>query len=192
MNSGKSLLLIKSFFDFAKTSGDEYNADNIICFTSSVDNRFGFGKITSRPLDTQLDAFTFHFDDNLIEIYKNVKKSRQRDIELILVDEAQFLNREQVLELCSLVDNYKINIMCYGLRTNFKGELFEGSNALLCYADKLREVKNKCSIDGCTNKATMNARIDKNGRVVREGNEVEIGLENRYQSYCRSHFLENK
>lgn len=189
MNSGKSLLLIKSFFDFAENKDDGYDSDNIICFTSAIDNRFGVGKITSRPLDTQLDAYPFHSEDNLINIFCNIQEERNKKIELILVDEAQFLNRKQVLELCYLVDHKNINVMCYGLRTNFKGELFEGSNALLCFADKLREVKNKCAIEGCINKATMNARIDQDGNVLREGQEVKIGLENIYQSYCRFHFL---
>lgn len=189
MNAGKSLSLIKIFYDFAEETENGVNSDNIICLTSSLDDRFGLGKIRSRPLAATLDAIPVGLDDDIVTIVEDIKEKSKKDIELILVDEAQFFSEEQILQMCLIVDKLNINIMCFGLRTNFKGEFFEGSSALLRYADKIREIKNKCSHKGCIRKAIMNARIDSEGEIIRDGEEIEIGAESKYKSVCRYHFL---
>ena len=189
MNAGKSLALIKIFYDFAENINGEINSDNILCLTSPIDIRHGKGKISSRPLKASLEAITVEDDDDLLELYEFELEKRNKKIDVILVDEAQFFSEDHVLQLCYLVDKMNVTVMCFGLRTNFQGELFEGSQALLRYADKIREIKNKCTHIGCTKKATMNARIDENNKIVREGDEIEIGAEDSYRSVCRDHFL---
>ena len=105
----------------------------------------------------------------------------------VIVDEAQFLTREEVLFLVHLVDACNIPVMCYGLRTDFKGELFEGSYALLVMADKIEEVKTIC---WCGKKATFNARFDENGKVLKEGEQVVLGANDKYIGLCRRHWME--
>ena len=105
----------------------------------------------------------------------------------VIVDEAQFLTREEVLFLVHLVDACNIPVMCYGLRTDFKGELFEGSYALLVMADKIEEVKTIC---WCGKKATFNARFDENGNVLKEGEQVVLGANDKYIGLCRRHWME--
>ena len=104
----------------------------------------------------------------------------------IIVDEAQFLTREEVMFLVHLVDDWNIPVMCYGLRADFKGDLFPGSEALLIMADKIEEVKTVC---WCGKKATFNARFDENGKVLKEGKQVELGANDRYTSLCRKHWM---
>ncbi len=106
----------------------------------------------------------------------------------VIVDEAQFLTREEVLFLVHLVDACNIPVMCYGLRTDFKGELFEGSYALLVMADKIEEVKTIC---WCGKKATFNARFDEQGRVLKEGAQVVLGANDKYIGLCRRHWMDN-
>ena len=104
----------------------------------------------------------------------------------VIVDEAQFLTREEVMFLVHLVDDWNIPVMCYGLRADFKGDLFPGSEALLIMADKIEEVKTVC---WCGKKATFNARFDENGKVLKEGKQVELGANDRYTSLCRKHWM---
>ena len=106
----------------------------------------------------------------------------------VIVDEAQFLTREEVLFLVHLVDACNIPVMCYGLRTDFKGELFEGSYALLVMADKIEEAKTIC---WCGKKATFNARFDEQGRVLKEGAQVVLGANDKYIGLCRRHWMAN-
>ena len=105
----------------------------------------------------------------------------------IIVDEAQFLTREEVLYLVYLVDDLDIPVMCYGLRADFKGDLFPGSQALLVMADKIEEVKTIC---WCGKKATFNARFDKDGQVLKEGEQVVLGANDKYIGLCRRHWME--
>ena len=109
-----------------------------------------------------------------------------RPLHCILVDEAQFLSRAQVLQLCRLADRHDLPVLCYGLRTDFQGELFAGSAALLALADALVELKAVCE---CGRKATMNLRVDALGRAVTKGEQTEIGGNDRYLAMCRRHFL---
>lgn len=186
MNAGKSLYLMKSYYDFVHYKEDgSVDDSNIICLTSALDDRKGEGKIFSRPINKTLDAYAVNNTDEVLDIISHHMKTINNEINLILVDEAQFFTKEQIKEFCYIVDELEINVMCFGLRTNFKGELFEGSAALLALSDKIREVKNKCSHNGCHKKATMTARVDENGKKIRDGKEIETGTEDKYISLCR-------
>lgn len=191
MNAGKTLDLIKTYYNFVKTDSEgKVVSNNVICLTSAKDNRFGIGKIMSRPLKDGLDAFAIHTDNDLLLILEteiNFRKQNGENVDLILVDEAQFFSKEHIKVLAKIVDEYDIEVMCYGLRSNFKGEPFEGSLMLLTIADKLREIKNRCY---CGKKATMNLLFNSDGTVQSDGNEVQIGAENCYISLCRKHFNE--
>lgn len=188
MNAGKTLELIKTFYNFAKTDATGHViSDNVICLTSSKDNRHGVGYITSRALTSKLEAFAISQSDDLYEFIKTVIAQRSK-VDLILVDEAQFFTREHILALCKVVDELNINVMCYGLRTTFKGQSFEGSQALLELADKLREVKNRCYC--CDSKATMTIRHDSHGNVISEGESIHIASDTHYTSACRKHFMQ--
>lgn len=188
MNAGKTLELIKTFYNFAKTDNQgNIISDNVICLTSAKDNRHGIGYITSRALTSKLEAFAISESDSLFT-FLEVTISQRKKVDLILVDEAQFFTRQHILDLCRIVDELGISVMCYGLRTSFKGQSFEGSLALLELADKLREVKNRCYC--CDNKATMTIRHDNQGNVITEGNSVHIASDTHYTSACRKHFMQ--
>lgn len=187
MNAGKTLDLIKTYYNFVKT--DENNnviSDNVVCLTSAKDDRFGNGIISSRPLQNTLEAFAIDSSMNLFDFITSEVSPKRRDkIDLILIDEVQFFTKEQIHQLALIVDKTGIDVICYGLRTNFKGELFEGSATLLGIADKIREIKNRCF---CGKKATMNLLFDENNIPLKNGGEVQIGSESKYISLCRKHF----
>tara|TARA_B100000700_G_scaffold230615_1_gene255053 strand:- start:20724 stop:21368 length:645 start_codon:yes stop_codon:yes gene_type:complete len=189
MNAGKSMELIKTYFNFkSQFSGSVHSEkDNVICLTSAQDNRSGVGKIASRPLQTTLEAHAIPKDLNLKDFLLNeVMPSMEDPTELILVDEAQFFTEQQIRDLAYIVDSLNIDVMCYGLRSDFKAQPFEGSLALLTLSDKLREVKNRCV---CGKKATMNLRFDENFNVVNSGESIQVGGEENYISLCRKHFF---
>lgn len=189
MNAGKTLDLIKTYYNFVKTDDDGTPiSNNVICLTSAKDNRFGVGKIMSRPLKNGLDAFAIHPDNNLKELLELEIKQRKENgekVDLILVDEVQFFSKQHIRVLSRIVDDLDIEVMCYGLRSNFKGEPFEGSLELMTIADKIREIKNRCF---CGRKATMNLLFTPDLKVQKGGAEVQIGSENCYISLCRKHF----
>lgn len=147
-----------------------------------LDDRFQVGKVTSR-IGIEADALTFTISDNLLKMVLRV--SEQDKIACVLVDEAQFLTESQVRQLSDLCDDHNIPVLAYGLRTDFRGELFEGSQHLLAWADSLVEVKTICH---CGSKATMVLRIDADGRAIKDGRQVQIGGNERYLSVCRRHF----
>jgi len=152
-------------------------------YTAALDDRFGVGKISSR---IGLDAEAGLFDqttDFWLEITEQIRNSK---IDCILMDEAQFLNRAQVKQLARVADELNLPVLCYGLRSDFMGEPFEGSKYLLTWADKLTEIKTVCH---CGRKATMVLRIDESGRPVKDGEQIEIGDESRYVSVCRKHYF---
>tara|TARA_B100002019_G_C21246195_1_gene588403 strand:- start:803 stop:1432 length:630 start_codon:yes stop_codon:yes gene_type:complete len=190
MNSGKTLDLIKTFYNFVKIDSEGNPiTDNVICLTSAADNRFGQGVIASRPLQTKLEAIPVSENDELYPILINeVIPNRKNPTELILVDEAQFFTAKQIRDLARIVDNLNINVICYGLRTTFKGTLFSGSAELLGIADKIREIKNRCP---CGSKATMNLLFDSNKTPISDGNDINIGDESQYISLCRKHFFDS-
>ena len=126
----------------------------------------------------------FEKTDDLVEIIRT--KRANQSIGCVLIDEAQFLTREQVRQLTEVVDQDDIPVLAYGLRTDFRGETFEGSQYLLAWADEIREIKAICS---CGRKATMNARVNANGEIERDGEQIEIGGNERYISFCRKCFF---
>ncbi len=158
---------------------------NTLLFTAAVDDRYGIGKIKSR-IGLEAEAKVYSRKDDLFVYTK--KKNSEMAIDCVLVDEAQFLSKKQVFQLSEVTDVLRIPVLAYGLRTDFLGNLFEGSQALLAWADELKELKTICH---CGKKATMVIRMDENNKAIREGSQIEIGGNDRYISMCRKHFKEN-
>lgn len=184
MNAGKSTSLLQSAHNY-REQGME-----VMLFTAAIDDRFGGGKISSRiglsSAASTFDSHTHFFD--LVEIaLKQSAETCNKRIACILVDEAQFLTADQVNQLARIVDEQNIPVLCYGIRTDFQGELFPGSMRLLAIADKLSELKTVCS---CGRKATMTIRLDDSGKPISAGNQVVIGGNDRYESKCRRHYYE--
>jgi len=153
-----------------------------LLFTPKLDDRYGEGWIKSR-IGLQAKATIFKPEDDLFEFTR--AKLEERNIHCVLVDEAQFLNREQVYQLSEIVDRLNIPVLCFGLRTDFQGELFEGSKYLLAWADQLTEIKTICHTG---RKANMVVRVDDEGYALKEGAQVEIGGNERYVSVSRAEF----
>lgn len=179
MNAGKSTILLQSSYNY-----NERGMDTLL-LTPAIDDRFGTKKIASR---IGLEAGAFSFDQHF-DLYKYIETAynNNNNIKCVLVDEAQFLTKNQVHQLADVTDKIKIPVLAYGLRTDFLGEPFEGSKYLLAIADILIEVKTICH---CGRKATMNLRVDANGKTLREGAQIEIGGNERYVAVCRKHFKE--
>ncbi|WP_411819605.1 thymidine kinase [Hyphococcus formosus] len=178
MNAGKSTTLLQASFNYRERGMDT------IEFTAKIDNRVETGVIASR-IGLRKDAYLFDRDTNLFDVVRNAVT--QKPAACLFLDEAQFLNALQVMQLAQIVDELNIPVMCYGLRTDFSGELFEGSARLLAVADEIRELKTICR---CGSKATMNLRIDAAGNAVTSGAKIEIGGNDRYVPLCRKHFYE--
>lgn len=176
MNAGKTTLLLQSAHNYRE------RGMNPLLFTPALDNRFKSGMIKSR-IGLESAAVAFKPDDDLFE---QVRESlADQNVHCVLVDEAQFLSREQVFQLSEVVDRLNIPVLCFGLRTDFQGELFEGSRYLLAWADILEELKTICHTG---KKATMVVRVDDQGYALREGSQVEIGGNERYVSVSRKEF----
>ncbi len=176
MNAGKSTLLLQASHNYGE------RGMQTILFTAKLDNRSLVGNITSR-IGLSEKALTFDNKDNL---FKLVKKGNQKDkISCVFIDEAQFLTFNQVWELSEIVEKLNIPVMCYGLRTDFQGNLFEGSSTLLAIADEIKEIKTICH---CGKKAIMVVRLDGDGKVIKEGAQIEIGGNEKYVSLCRKHW----
>jgi thymidine kinase len=153
-------------------------------FTAAIDDRYEAGVISSR---IGIDAPAHCFDPGTDMRAAIAAEHEAAPLACVLIDEAQFLTRDQVLQLASVADEMGIPVLAYGLRTDFRAELFEGSKCLLALADKLVELKAVCA---CGRKATMNLRVDAQGSAVREGAQTEIGGNDRYVALCRRHFME--
>ena len=178
MNAGKSTALLQSAHNY-----DEQGM-SVLLYTAAIDDRYGVGKIRSR-IGVAKEAMTYDTDT---DFHQNIcDENASSPVSCVLVDEAQFLTRLQVDQLARVVDIENIPVLCYGLRTDFQGELFEGSQRLLAIADKLKELKTVCS---CGRKATMTVRFDKHGNPVTDGSQVEIGGNERYESKCRRDYYE--
>ena len=177
MNAGKSTQLLQTEFNYKE------RGMKCLLLTAGVDNRYGLAKITSR-LGLSSNAHTFDKNSSLLPL---IKQAKEDNISCILIDESQFLTETQVWELCEAVDEYGIPVMAYGLRTDFQGNLFEGSQKLMALADDIRELKTICH---CGKKATMVIRMDETGKAVREGAQVQIGGNDTYQALCRKHWKE--
>jgi thymidine kinase len=178
MNAGKSTTLLQSSYNYHE------RGMNTLLLTPLLDDRFGVGTIASR-IGIDADAVPFTQTENLLEITK--KEQAEKPLHCVLVDEAQFLTKQQVHQLTEIVDRACIPVLAYGLRTDFQGNLFEGSQYLMAWADSLSEIKTICH---CGKKATMVLRLDEKGRPVRDGEQIKIGGNDRYQSVCRQHFKE--
>ncbi len=174
MNAGKSTTLLQASFNYRE------RGMTTMLWTAALDDRAGQGVIASR-IGLESEAYMFSADTDLFEVVSADPP------DCVLVDEAQFLSAEQVDQLAAVVDLLNVPVLAYGLRTDFQGRLFPGSERLLAIADKLGEMKAVC---GCGRKATMNLRLDSEGRAVREGAQTEIGGNDRYVAVCRRHFAE--
>lgn len=177
MNAGKTTTLLQSAHNYHE------RGMRTRIFTPRLDDRYGAGIVASR-IGLQATGVIFDREDDLLDM-------TQRDIDTqgtlhcVLVDEAQFLSKAQVWQVTEIVDRLKIPVLAYGLRTDFRGELFEGSQYLLAWADSITEIKTICHSG---KKATMVVRVDENGRAVSEGPQVEIGGNDRYVSVSRAEF----
>ena len=178
MNAGKSTALLQSNYNY-----NERGMDTLL-FLPKVDADANKNKIHSRigliadaiSVDTSFDVFEY------VQNFKNEKK-----VDAILIDEVQFLTKDQVRQICKISDTLNIPSMCYGIRTDFRGELFEGSSELLALADNLIELKTVCD---CGRKATIVVRLDESGKVITAGEKIQIGGNDTYKVYCRKHFRE--
>ena len=176
MNAGKSSTLLQADFNYRE------RGMRTQLWTAQLDTR-SEGMVRSR-IGLEADAWLYRPDTDL---WLGIGQAhRGQPLDCVLVDEAQFLTRDQVWQLARLADEAGIPIVCYGLRTDFQGELFPGSAALLGIADKLVELKGVCH---CGRKATMNLRVDGEGRAVQAGEQTEIGGNDRYVALCRKHFV---
>jgi thymidine kinase len=178
MNAGKSTTLLQADFNYRERGMDT------MLWTAALDDRYGQGYVTSR-IGLKADAHKF---DPETDLWLDIVAEQERNkLACVLIDEAQFLSREQVLQLARIADDVGIPVLCYGLRTDFAAELFPGSAALLGLADALVELKAVCH---CGRKSTMNLRVDAEGYAVIDGKQTEIGGNDRYVAMCRRHFME--
>ncbi len=176
MNAGKSTNLLQSSYNYKE------RGMNTLVLAPRFDDRYGVGKVTSR-IGIESDATTFANDTDLLALVEEANAAEA--VHCVLIDEAQFLTRDQVFQLSEVTDVLNIPVLAYGLRTDFQGEPFEGSKYLLAWSDNLKEIKAICH---CGTKATMVLRMDESGNAVTEGSQVEIGGNDRYVSMCRKHF----
>ncbi|WP_118135904.1 thymidine kinase [Oceanicella sp. SM1341] len=173
MNAGKSAVLLQASHNYRE------RGMSTLLLTAALDDRAGTGRIASR-IGIAAEAETFAPGDDLF-----ARAAAAPGIACVLVDEAQFLTEAQVWQLARVADDLGVPVMCYGLRTDFRGQLFPGSAALLALADSLREVRTICH---CGRKATMVVRRDASGRAMADGAQVQIGGNDSYEPLCRRHW----
>ena len=177
MNAGKTTTLLQSAHNYRE------RGMRVLILTPRLDDRAGAGVVASR-IGLKAEGVAFTRDMDLEQLVREDISARGK-LDCVLVDEAQFLSRAQVWQLSEVVDALRIPVLCYGLRTDFRGELFEGSQYLLAWADEMDEIKTICHTG---KKATMTVRVDEEGRAVSEGPQVEIGGNERYVSVSRAEF----
>lgn len=178
MNAGKSTHLLQSSYNYRE------RGLTTVLYTAKIDDRFSQGQVSSR-LGINADAKLFDKHNNIY--LEMAERSQLEKIDCILIDEAQFLTSVQVKQLTDIVDNLNIPVLAYGIRTDFLGQTFNGSAALLAWADKLVELKTICH---CGKKANFVIRTDQHGNAVTGGEQIEVGGNERYESLCRKHFKE--
>ena len=178
MNAGKSTALLQASYNYRE------RGMNTIVLAPSLDDRYGQGMVTSR-IGLQSEAVSIRPDEDLFARVSSLMS--EKPLHCVLIDEAQFLSKQQVLQIGRISDHLDIPVLAYGLRTDFRGEPFEGSKYLLAIADNLKEIKAICH---CGSKATMVIRQDPDGNIITSGESVEIGGNDRYVSMCRKHFYE--
>ncbi len=176
MNAGKTTTLLQSAWNYRE------RGMNPLVLTPAINDRDSEVAVKSR-IGLSSPAYAFHADENLLKVVE--KELDKKNVHCVLVDEAQFLSKEQVRQLSDVVDDLNIPVLTYGLRTDFRGELFPGSEALLAWADNLTELKTICHTG---KKATMVVRVDENGYAVKQGAQVEVGGNERYVSVSRKEF----
>ncbi len=177
MNAGKSTALLQASYNYQE------RGLQTLLFAPAIDDRHKLGYISSR-IGLNAKASLFAPNDNLLEQVE-AHLNQKKELKCVLIDEAQFLTKKQVLQLTFVVDRLKIPVLCYGLRSDFRAEPFEGSLYLLIWADEVNEIKTVCYC-GC--KAIMNIRFDAENHKITEGKQIEIGGNERYVSVCRKHF----
>ncbi len=176
MNAGKSTALLQANHNYLE------RGMKTKMFTFSGDNRYEENKIVSR-IGISADANSF---SEATDLFQNLIEDKElKKIKCVLIDEAQFLKKNQVVQLGKIVDELDIAVLAFGIRTDFQGELFEGSKYLLAWADNLKEIKTVC---WCGRKATMVVRLDSKGNILSEGQQLEIGGNEKYVPLCRAHF----
>ena len=180
MNAGKSTALLQANHNYLE------RGMKTKMFTFSGDNRYEENRIVSR-IGISAVALPFSKDTDLFRSL--IEDKDQKEIKCVLIDEAQFLTKEQVAQLGRIVDELDTAVLAFGIRTDFQGELFEGSKYLLAWADNLKEIKTVC---WCGRKATMVVRLDKKGNIVSQGEQLEIGGNEKYVPLCRAHFNKKK
>jgi len=180
MNAGKSTALLQANHNYLE------RGMKTKMFTFSGDNRYEENRIVSR-IGISAEALPFSKDTDLF--LSLTEDKNQREIKCVLIDEAQFLTKEQVAQLGRIVDELDTAVLAFGIRTDFQGELFEGSKYLLAWADNLKEIKTVC---WCGRKATMVVRLDKQGNILSQGEQLEIGGNEKYVPLCRAHFNKKK
>ena len=178
MNAGKSTTLLQAAYNYRERGMTPY------LITAKLDNRMGVSKIVSR-IGIEEEASVFDLTDDLYLRVQSLLK--EITINCILLDEAQFLSKSQVWQLARIVDKLNIPVLCYGLRVDFRGELFPGSLTLLAIADEIKEIKTICH---CGRKATMVVRKTPDGKILDQGSQVQIGGNETYTSLCRLHWCE--
>ena len=154
-------------------------------YGANIDDRYGVGVITSR-IGVQREATAVGDDTNILELF--MKENERQHIDCVLVDECQFLKKHHVQELVEIVDSCNTPVICYGLKNDFRNELFEGSYYMLVYADKIEEIKTIC---WCGRKATMVARVV-DGKIVKSGDQIVVGGNDLYVSLCRKHYNDGR
>ena len=178
MNAGKSTHLLQSSYNY-----NECDLQTVL-FTAQIDDRYAKGKVSSR-LGINADAQLFNNETDLLAEVSAIQNNSK--IACVLIDEAQFLSKAQVKQLTDIVDELHIPVLAYGIRTDFLGQTFTGSAALLAWADKLVELKTICH---CGRKANFVIRLNSDGKAAIGGEQVEVGGNERYQALCRNHFKE--
>ncbi|MBI3441715.1 MAG: thymidine kinase [Proteobacteria bacterium] len=177
MNSGKSTQLLQAHYNYLE------RGMHPIAMTARLDHRAGEGKIAAR-IGLDLPASTF---DKTTDVFSFIRQQHaHKPVDAVVIDESQFLSEEQVFQCARIVDDLDIPVLCYGLKTDFLGKLFPGSEALVRLADNLEEIKTVC---WCGKKATQTARVGCDGVVVRSGAQIAIGGNDMYTSLCRKHFI---
>lgn len=177
MNAGKTTTLLQSAHNYRE------RGMRVLIFTPKLDFRAGSGTVASR-IGLSAEGHAFEHDDDL-DAWVRADIGKHGKLDCVLVDEAQFLTKPQVWQLSEIVDTLRIPVLCYGLRTDFRGELFEGSQYLLAWADELTEIKTICHSG---KKATMTVRVDAQGHALQDGPQVEIGGNDRYVSVSRAEY----
>ena len=176
MNAGKSTVLLQAAHNYSERGMSPY------LLTAKLDNRAGEGWIKSR-IGIKQKSEVFSATDDLFKKLENCVS--KKSIDCIFVDEAQFLTKKQVWQLARVVDELSLPVMCFGLRVDFRGELFPGSATLLALCDEMREVRTICY---CGKKATMVIRLDSYGNVIKSGAQIQVGGNETYKSLCRKHW----